>query len=208
MKRYIMSSSFNRAIEHMNKYACGFVTAWREFDSDGNKMSKKEKRRRNKQLEQEIKSSGLTFIRAEGGFIENKGTSLENEVTEETYCVINNRFSNDDFIKLMVKWCGEFDQDAVLVTIPTSDKDSNGHAKTGSAINVKGFYYDKTGAYDSSMVFEHASIQDIEQYFTRICGKNFVLSSTEMFETDWYDIFGVAGHIKGRHDFKQLYPDL
>ena len=101
----IFASSFNRAIEHMNETQCGFITAFRDKDSDGNTLSNNKKRSRNKELEQLIKQSGLTYIKATGGFVENKGTPDEARVTEDTFCVINNKYSPADFKKLMCHWC-------------------------------------------------------------------------------------------------------
>ena len=63
----VMASSFNRVLQHMNETECCFITAFR---SD---YSTKENRRRNKSLYAEIKASGLSFIKANGGFVENLG---------------------------------------------------------------------------------------------------------------------------------------
>lgn len=203
----IFASSFNRAISHMNKTQCGFITAFREFDIDGNKLTTNEKRRRNKILEKEIRGSGLTFIRAKGGFIENKGTDLEERVSEDTFCVINNRFTPNDFIKLMVKWCGQFEQDSVLITTPMPERSKNsGQPLANKPINVVGKYYTKTGSID--MEFDNATIQDAEEYFTNVCGKDFVLSSTEICETEGHNIYGTTGRVMGIQDFKDLYPEL
>lgn len=142
-KEDIFSSSFNRAIKHMNTTQCGFITAFRACDAYGNELSLNERRRRNKLLEKEIRGSGLTYIKAEGGFIENKGTDLERRVLEDTFCVINNRFKPDDFIKLMVKWCGQFEQDSALITDPRPERNPFGKQKSGNkAINIIGTYYD------------------------------------------------------------------
>lgn len=63
----ILASSFNRARVHMNRELCAFITAFRDSDEFGNVYSLKEKRQRNRELEREIKSSGLTYIKAKGG---------------------------------------------------------------------------------------------------------------------------------------------
>lgn len=212
MKRYIKSSediyasSFNRAVSHMNKEQCGFITAFREYSSAGEKLSTNEKRRRNKQLEADIRASGLTFIKASGGFIENKGTDDEVRVSEDTFCVINNRFAPRDFIKLMVSWCKKYEQDAVLITTPVPERSKNGQPLVDKPINIIGEYYDKNGNVD--MKFDNATVQDAEEYFTNIHGKDFVLSSTEMTETKWYDVNSSSGRVLAIRDFKDLYGDL
>lgn len=58
------------------------------------------------------------------------------------------------------------------------------------------------------MRFDNATVQDAEEYFTNIHGKDFVLSSTEMVETKWHDIHSAAGRVHGYRDFADLYPDL
>lgn len=212
MKRYIKSSesiyasSFNRAISHMNREQCGFITAFREYDSEGNPLSINEKRRRNKQLEADIRASGLTFIKASGGFVENKGTDLETRVSEDTFCVINNRFPTEKFIALMVYWCRKYEQDSVLITTPVPERSKNGQPLTDKPINIIGEYYTKNGTVD--MRFDNATVQDAEEYFTNIHGKDFVLSSTEMVDTKWHDIHSAAGRVHGYRDFADLYPDL
>lgn len=212
MKRYIKSSesiyasSFNRAVSHMNKEQCGFITAFREYRSDGEKLSTNEKRRRNKQLEADIRASGLTFIKASGGFIENKDTDDEVRVSEDTFCVINNRFAPRDFIKLMVSWCKKYEQDAVLITTPMPARSKNGQPLVDKPINIIGEYYDKNGNVD--MKFDNATVQDAEEYFTNIHGKDFVLSSTEMTETRWYDVNSASGRVLALRDFNDLYRDL
>jgi len=185
----IFASSFNRAVAHMNSKQCAFITAFR------GEYSTKQNRRRNKLLESDIRASGLTFIRATGGFIENRGTDDEQRVSEDTFCVVNNRFPEKEFLQLAIQWCKDYDQDAVLVTTPKKEK-------SGNAINVVGVYYDKNGNID--MKFDHATIQDAEEYFTNILGKDFVLSSTEYVATR-FDNSTVTGKILGREDFYSIY---
>lgn len=199
-KESILGSSFNRAISHMNRTQCGFITAFREYDSYGNELSTNEKRKRNKLLEKEIRGSGLTYIKAKGGFIENKGTELESKVAEDTFCVINNRYAPNDFIKLMVKWCGQFEQDSVLVTEPRKENESK------KAINIIGTYYTANG--QKEMTFDNATIQDAEEYFTNICGHDFVLSSIEVHRTEGHQIYGTTGRVMAIRDFQDLYPEL
>ena len=203
----IFASSFNRAIQHMNKTQCGFITAFRRFDNNGNELSMNEKRRRNKRLEADIRASGLTFIKASGGFVENKGKDNETRVAEDTFCIINNRFAPKDFIKLMVSWCAKNEQDSVLITEPQQERDPrNGQPLVDKPINVVGTYYDKNGNIDST--FNNATTQDAEEYFTNICGKDFVLSSTEYVKTEGHQIFCSSGRVLAIQDFKDLYPDL
>lgn len=189
----IQSSSFNLARQHMNERACGFITAFRS------EYSHKENLRRNKLLEADIRSSGLTYIKAQGGFIENSGTYDEQRVTEDTFCVIDNRFPVKDFIELMVYLCGKYEQESVLITVPV-------YNKSNKALSVDGYYYTANG--DIDMQFDNATVQDAELYFTNIHGKDFVLSSVQEYQTEGYNLRSVQGNAKGHADFNALYTKL
>jgi len=202
----VLASSFNRARVHMNRELCAFITAFRDSDKSGNVYSLKEKRQRNKELESEIKASGLTYIKAKGGFIENRGTSDEKRVAEETFCVINNRYAPSDFIKLAVYWCGMFDQDDVLITEPNPVLRSDGHPNAGKPIDIIGRWYDKNGNIDKE--FHNATVQDAEKFFTSICGKDFVLSSTEINKTPDRQIYQYSGRVLASYEFEDKYPYL
>ncbi len=170
----------------MNTTQCCFITAFREYDANHMRLSKTENRKRNKELEALIKSSGLTYHKVHGGFI-------------DTFVVVNNRFTFQDFTKLMLDWCREFDQEAILITTPDPNSTKND-------INVEGRYYDADG--NATMSFDHATVQDVEEYFTNICGKDFVLSSVDVIETSYKKYQNTAGYVMARRDFKQMYPDL
>ena len=190
----IVASSFSHVVDYMNKYDCIFITAYRS------EYSHKQNIKRNKQLADDIHSSELTYIKAKGGFIETIADGDKIRVTEDTFCVVNNRYRTEDFIKLGVSWCKKYDQDAVLITTPTQNKNRN------YALNVVGRYYTQSGAID--MKFDNATIQDAEEYFTNICGKDFVLSSTELFATDYMPYSTTAGYVMAKRLFRAKYPDL
>lgn len=191
--RPVMASSFSRVVEFMNKYDCIFITAFRS------EYSHKQNMKRNKQLADDIHNSDLTYIKAKGGFIETVGDDKV-RVTEDTFCVVNNGYRTEDFIKLGVSWCKKYDQEAVLITTPFQDK-ANNHA-----LNIIGVYYNASGSID--MKFDNATIQDAEEYFTNVCGKDFVLSTTELFATDYQPYSTTAGYVMAKQRFKSKYPNM
>ena len=164
----IVGAGFNRVVSHMNKSQCGFITAFRNKEE----QSRAESRRKNKTLADEIKAAGLSFIKGIGGYAEKKNNTSET-VEEESYLIINNKYDENTFINLMCKWCGEYNQDSVLITFPRPDKNN------ANGINIVGQYYDRYGKPDSSMTFENVTLTDVGDYFSRIGGKRFVLSSTK-----------------------------
>ena len=165
--RVIQEGSFNRVREHMHSRQCAFITAYRsEYTHDENQ-------RRNKKLAKDIKDSGLQYMKCQGGFIENKGTPDETDVTEDTFIVFNTRYTDEDFKKLAINLCGKYNQDSVLITTPKFDKTQNTDDHTRKALNVSGTYYTKDGSVD--MEFNDVTLSDIDMYFTKVFGKKFAL---------------------------------
>lgn len=195
----VFASSFNRARSHMNTKPCCFITAWRDSDDSGNKLSNNDKRKRNAQLESDIRASGLTYIKATGGFIENQGTDSERRVTEDTFCVIDNKYPEDRFVSLCIYWCDKYDQDAVLVTMPK-------YEDNGKVLDITGTYYDGSGSI--VMEFSNADMSDVDEFFTSIGGKDFVLSSSSYVITKGYDIRSSVGRRLGSDMFESIYSDM
>ena len=152
-------------------------------------------------LHEEV-SEGYSVNRTydERGLVETLSDGTKQRVTEETFCIVNNGYTTEDFIKLAIDWCGKYEQEAVLVTSPHQDKTRN------YALNIVGTYYTASGNVD--MEFDHANIGDVEEYFTNICGKDFVLSSTQIFATDLMPFATVNGRRMASIRFARKYPEL
>lgn len=189
----VYSSSFNRARSMMNKYSCCFITAWRA------ELSTNEKNKRNQQLASDIRSSGLTYYKSTGGYVENKGTDDEVRVVEKSFMVVNNRYTYENFVKLCVYWCGKYGQDSVLITQPSSD--NNG------AINVTGRYYNSSGGVE--LEFSGAEVKDVDEYFTNLYGKDFEMVSASVgCLTPKKDVRNATTRRLSDVEFRNLFPDL
>lgn len=191
-------SSFSRTLSHMNSRECMFITAFRS------EYSMKENLRRNKFLKDDLENSGLGFVSCKGGFIENRGEETEREVTETSYFVINTKFSPQDFVDLAISLCKKYNQDAVLVTFPPT-KDWT--------TKILSRYYDKNGNVD--MEFEGISLNNIEEFFTKISGKKFKFESLdnnslevlseELDNFEFRDIHSPIGRQLAKTDFEKKY---
>jgi len=138
----------------------------------------------NEAFEEEIKRSGLTYIRANG--------------SATAFGVINNRFDSMDFTKLALHWVAEFGLDSVLITVPSRD-----HFTPDKAW---GHFYNKSGEiFDTK---DNIEISYIDYYLSYVFGDEFMVESTELHETEGHQIFNVAGRVLGIRDFKELYGDL
>ena len=195
MVKYVKASSFNRLMTHMKETECMFITAFRS------NYSRKENIRRNKQLISDLNHWNLSFIKVIGGFTENKGSEDEVDVNEYSYCVINNRYTTDDFVDIAVTLCRKYEQDAVLVTFPVAEQPRTTRSKQ-NIIGIDGKYYDKNGNVD--MEFDNITVQNVTEYFTRIGNRKFTLySEGDEVIAESIDVYGVAGRQISRKDYQQ-----
>lgn len=126
------------------------LSAERDDNSGGENKSATAK------LESALRSSGYTFERAKGGFVENKGTPDEKAVDGERSFVVTDTHRVGGLKKFAQKMGQKFDQDAILYVVKgrasligtTKNRDVDpkfgqkmaiGKAKFG----VKGEYYTK-----------------------------------------------------------------
>ncbi len=195
----VMESAFSRTKISLNAQPCAFITAY-----VGEPTAHNENEQGNKTLENEIKESGLSFIKLAGTFTQGAKAAAESEVKAEAFCVIDTGlYSPEDFTKLAVYWCGEFNQQGVLITEP----DLEG-AKPNKLIKAMGKLYGRNGNVLNE--FKNATMDDVENYFKAIFGKSFAF--TEMLDIDIketkYDIYNWISGMGAAAEFKRKYPNL
>lgn len=144
----INESNWGRIIQHIDN-GCMMISACR-----GDK-TEEENAKRTDQLAKDIRESNLGYIRILGGYIENKGTDNEKEVTEESFFVPKNKnMSDEDFFDIAIKLCKKYNQDSVLVSLPK-------YTDFG--------YYDKNGDFDFSPGEKFiANDKNIGEYFSAL----------------------------------------
>lgn len=154
---------------------------------------------KNRELEAEIKASGLTYVKA-------TGRAPGNHIPEEVFCVVNNRYAPADFQKLVLHWCSMFDQDDVLMTVPNPVLRSDGHPNAGKPIDVIGRWYNKSGGIDKE--FHHATLEDTEEFFAHVYGSGFVLTAAATYKTPNRQIYQCSGRVLAVYEFEKKYPYL
>lgn len=126
--------------------------------------------RLHKELSKDIKELGLGFISLIGGYVENKGTPEEVEVTELSSLVpyrnINKELTYNDFLDIAIALRDKYNQDGVLFC------DDKGIVKE----------YNKNGEVISYGKFR---VNDMVVYFSKIRGRKF-----EYFNESVYKISG------------------
>lgn len=194
----VTCSSFSKIVEYMNTRPCILISAFR----GGN--SKQVNRERNKQLAQDIHNSDLTYIKCRGHWVENEGTPEETDVQEESFLVVNNGYTNNDFVKLGVSWCKKYGQECVLITIPCTKSKLN-----NSIMKVIGRLYNSSGAVVGRFDRTKFSLNNIGDCFTSALGKNFALdNSIEVNATSAVPYETMNGFIIASSIFKHKYPSL
>lgn len=203
----IQSGGFNRLISHFDNYELGFITAFRgEYDKSENK-------KRNKQLEADLKASGLGYVKVRGGFTEDFGKPTAQDVTEDTFVVINTKWADHAFKEFMIKLCGKYNQDAVLISEPRCQDQGKDRAvcraDNPQNIKVTARYYDKNGGIDFE--FDGLTTDRITAYFTEVSGRKFTLENSAEIESSIGEgefprpnVNSVAGVCKADHDYKRV----
>lgn len=141
-------SNWGRINQHIDS-GCMMISACRSENSqDVNN-------RRTDELASDIKSLGYGYIRILGGYIENKGTENETEVTEESFFVPKPKNIEDSkFFDDAIDLCKKYNQDSVLISLPKFTEFG---------------YYDKNGEFDFSPGEDFiANEKQIGKYFSQL----------------------------------------
>jgi beta-glucosidase/6-phospho-beta-glucosidase/beta-galactosidase len=172
-------ASLVRLWQHTQKRNIGIITAYR------GRYPVSENKKRNAQLQAEIRSAGLGFYKIEGHYIEGYGSEVSKDVKERAFLVIGDKGNDNGKLKGMLKKLGtKYNQDSVLyksfddkaMLIGTQGKDEDGNAVEfpgmGKEISVGDFKPMK-----------------VSQFYSRMRGKPFVFESyqeADSFMTAWF----------------------
>jgi len=114
MEELYTESSLSRLWRWNFDYDCGAITAFRQEDTDGNPLSRKENEARNRELSAALMSKGYNITRIKGKYPEEKADGTSEPVKEDAFFVVDiERSGNleDDLLEL-----GKlYEQDSVLI---------------------------------------------------------------------------------------------
>ena len=171
----VISASMDMLRGYINNVDCLF------FASSGTEVS-------DLQLHQDIESGGLSYISA---------------VTEHgklMYCVMNNYYPTDCFLKLGSYWCRRNHLKGALVTIPEGDKAQN------YKLTVYGKRFDRNGEVINTLT--STSIDDVEEFLIEMFGEEVKVESADIRLTSLKPFQGTAGFVIALRKFKEKYPEL
>ena len=140
------------------------------------------------QLSNAIAKSDLTYIKCQN-------------VIHEAFCVVNNGYPKDDFIKPAVDWCREYESKSVLITFPKREK-----INQRRLISIYGKVYNSKGLVKETTEF-NVPFKDTNECFARVFGKHVSLDEkSEIVETDLTPPETVNGHRMAHNRFILKYP--
>lgn len=176
-KQPLNEASISRLWKHTQERNIGIVTAFR------GRYTVQENRKRNAQLQNDIRSAGFGFYKVEGHYIEGYGSEQSKDVHEEAFLVIGDKGQDAGRLKGFLKRMGsKYNQDSILyksfddkaVLIGTQSKDEEGNSVEfpglGVEFSVGTFQPMKIGQFYSKMkgrpfVFE--SYQEAESFMSK-----------------------------------------
>ncbi len=162
MKKMVQESGLSRVYDHIQEHDAGTITAYRGSNT------RKINQAKNKHLMSKLKSAGYGITAVKGAFIEGYGTPEANEVSEESFFVVDLKDSGT-LRKTLIKLGEEFEQDSIIF-IPKGGEGVEliGTSKTkgldpsyGQSIKIGNTVMGKTGEMGFSrvggraFVFEH-----------------------------------------------------
>ncbi len=151
-KQFMQETSLNRVKSKSDKGGMAIMSAQR-----GDK-SKKENKARSKQLEKDIKGSGLPGpTKVSGRYTENPGTPQEKKVGEKSHVVSSGKKGKKAFKKAITKLGKKYDQDSVLIQKkPKGSASVTGTSKSswpgeGKNVKVGKMKPGRTGEFDTKV---------------------------------------------------------
>ena len=173
MIHQLNEASIARLWKHTEERNIGIVTAFR------GRYTVQENRKRNAQLQNDIRAAGYGFYKAKGHYIEGYGSEASKDVSEEVFLVIGDKGDDNGRLKGFLKKAGaKYNQKSVFykaftdkaVLIGTQSKDEEGRPVDFPGLNVE---------------YSVGTFQPMKmgQFYTKMKGKPFVFESYEEAES-------------------------
>lgn len=172
-ERDLHESSLGRIYQHSQNRTIGIITAFR-----GN-LTLSANNNANRALEGAIRSNGFGFVKLEGHWTENQGSSDQRKVIERSFLVISEKEDNGKLKGFLKKAGYMYDQDAVvykeaesqaIIIGTTSGSTSDGRSRwpgLGTEVTIGNFkpnkisdIYSKMRGQNSTFIFESAAIPE------------------------------------------------
>jgi hypothetical protein len=158
---HLNETSLTRVMKKSQKSGMAIMSAQR-----GDK-SKKENKARSKQLEKDIRGSGLPGpTKVSGRYTENPGTPQEKKVGEKSHVVSSGKMGKRKFKKTIEKLGKKYDQDSVLIQRKGGESSTlKGTSKTswpgeGKNVKIGKMKPGRTGEFDTKVKNKTFTVED------------------------------------------------
>lgn len=168
VSKQMNESNWGRITQHIDD-GCMMISACRGDKTEA------ENAKRTDQLAKDLRGYKFGYIRILGGYIENKGTPDEVEVTEESFFVPKPKdMGDEEFFNVAIRLCKRYNQDSVLISLPD-------YTEFG--------YYNKSGEFEFSPGEKFiANDKEIGQYFSALvkgARRNKKFAFQDEVQTEW-----------------------
>ena len=134
--------------------------------------------------------SDLTYIKCQCGI-------------NEAFCVVNNGYTNEDFIKLGIDWCRKYETETVLITFPIREK-----VNQRRLMEIVGKVYNADVQVNEKLEFS-VPFANSDECFAKVFGKPVALDDkAEIVITDLTPPATINGRFIAHTRFKNKYPSL
>lgn len=181
-KQQIEESNLNRILSHLKDKDVAMITTFRT--NPDLQLSKTNNRKRNKKLEDKLKSLGYQgFTKVVGHWNETPKDDISKAIAEESYIVLNTGSSFKDFVVDMILLSKDvdnnpdFDQQAIVVW---------------SHVDQKAYLISSTG--DILTTFNNFSLDSISQEWTQIKGHKLTFIEEDINSDYFSDTFNKGGN--------------
>jgi hypothetical protein len=137
-----------------------------------------------------IIKSDLTYIKCQCGM-------------NEAFCVVNNGYTNEDFIKLGIDWCKKYESETVLISFPIREK-----VNQRRLVEIVGKVYNGMGQVNEELEFD-VPFTNADECFAKVFGMPAALEdNAQIVTTDLTPPATINGHRMAHTRFKIKYPSL
>lgn len=148
LQQLIEKNTLSRLYQHFTgQGVVAIITAFRA------EYTYEENTERNRELAATVRNAGFGFVYVDGGWIENKGTEREQEVSEVALMIHGDQHSGKKLFDLCVSLAKKYNQDGFIFKGPSD-------AKTA--------LYDGNGELVDT--FKGMTLDKLSEYFTRLRG--------------------------------------
>lgn len=217
-------ANLNNAVDSLNRFQCCIIIAFRvaknikrrlnepvDVNNSRNRNKRTVKRAKNRELYAELRRGRFNIFRVRGRFDENSVLKKQDSMdkpNEDSFIVVNNNKTPEDFKNTMIRLGMWYMQDAIIITEPTFNP------RSGKLLNVTATMYStspESGPVGSVITtFTDSKVVDASEFLTFL-NKNVKFTFTSALKEFNYParaLYEKYQYFIAKKEFEELYPDI